>query len=356
MKIAISGFLDGIPKSQDSHYRGWMELCKQAVEFLNPGAQVDVLTGPEGFQQWREYQKILVHHGLYYYGDEYSLNLFGGMTPDKAKRFEMILSALNEVYPDRVYSLEYSWPIDVWKSIHGRLESKAIEAPHLRALIGQFNLGIFKKLDLWSEMSKSCDRIVMGDSHCGAAKGKEPAVLFRNDRETLFGACRRGFKAKIEERFPGYKPKRGTFLYGNIDIRHHLCRQPDPFVAARSLARSYADQISLLGLEEVEIVTPYLIENESRPMSKSVYFKDTPFFGSWQQRDEVRAVFAEALHKEANRDNMWKVIEWHEEFMNDKGELPFSVMEKPQSIHLSPKFYRDPLFVKKEEGLEDFFS
>jgi len=77
------------------------------------------------------------------------------------------------------------------------------------------------------------------------------------------------------------------FYFGNIDVRHHLCRQPDPLEATRELAVRYYDAVAALEFDGARRVYELLpVENERRSLPKTGYHEGTPFFGTRQARDD----------------------------------------------------------------------
>ena len=49
---------------------------------------------------------------------------------------------------------------------------------------------------------------------------------------------------------------------------------------------------------------------------------------------------ATVMENLAEEDDSLEVIGWPEEFVNELGQLIFEVMERPQSVHLSPMSYK----------------
>ena len=91
------------------------------------------------------------------------------------------------------------------------------------------------------------------------------------------------------------------------------------------------------------------IENESRKIPQSGYYKGQPFYGSWSERNDFRNQFNDYIEKE------YGIIRWTQHLYNELGELDFKYMEKPQSIHLSREFY--PYWNGMEtNSLEEFFA
>ena len=88
------------------------------------------------------------------------------------------------------------------------------------------------------------------------------------------------------------------------------------------------------------------IENESRPLPKTGYYKDAPFAGSWAERTELVKQFNQLVTDMCKR-NDWKTWQHPEVYLNSFGELTFDVMEKPKSVHIAREYYRWDL-VKNE--------
>jgi hypothetical protein len=127
------------------------------------------------------------------------------------------------------------------------------------------------------------------------------------------------------------------FYFGNIDIRHHLCRQSDPAEATRDLVQRYVEDVKKLDFQSVKIWEPLPIENESRKLPKTGYYKGTPFYGTWTQRNEIRKIFIAELEKYSTE--RVSIFKWTDHLLNAAGELDFEHMEKPQSVHLSRAAY-----------------
>ena len=92
----------------------------------------------------------------------------------------------------------------------------------------------------------------------------------------------------------------------------------------------------MLPIKDVAIYELLPLENESRKLPKTGYYKGKPFWGTWAQRAEVRHTFNQAVEKATRRA---KFIRWTDYLLNAKNELDFKFMEKPHSIHLSREFY-----------------
>jgi hypothetical protein len=291
------------------------------------------------------FDEIFVYHGNDWGG---SLNLFGGMKNygnidnlirysqfkgtvfslwiDHPKYSEMLLSRMkDDVNPD--------WDYVDWENLK-RIEQTAVTVTEI----------------------KRTNRVVTGDSHaiCMYRPGWfVNSVPFK----TLHGALKEGLSSFIQ---PHHEI--AEFYFGNIDVRHHLCRQPNPEQAARDLANRYYEQLARLDLAKVSAYELLPIENESRALPKTGYYKGTPFYGSWEDRNRCRLIFKQEMKKLCAQGSV-NFIEWTSYLLNDKFELDFEYMEKPKSVHLSRNSYQhwqgrkwSGLAENKPATLEDFFA
>ena len=129
--------------------------------------------------------------------------------------------------------------------------------------------------------------LAAGDSHaiCMYRPGYNVnSVPFK----TLHGALKMGLESFIR---PNPNVKHVEFYFGNIDIRHHIMRQPDWQESIRTLVDEYINQMVALKYEHKTIYELLPIENERRTIPQSGWFMATPFFGTWAQRDEARKYF-----------------------------------------------------------------
>ena len=76
---------------------------------------------------------------------------------------------------------------------------------------------------------------------------------------------------------------------------------------------------------------------DTRRIPKSGFYKGTPFYGTWQQREAVRSAFNVALHDEARKISNCKVFKWPAWMVDESGALIDEHMEKPGSVHLALK-------------------
>jgi len=290
------------------------------------------------------FEEIYVYHGNDWGG---SLNLFGGM-----KNYGGIDNLIRySQFKGTVFSLWIDHP----------KYSEMLE-PRMKGEIhpdwAKVDWGNLKRIENTATTLRQITRtskVVAGDSHaiCMYRPGWHVnSVPFK----TLHGALKEGLDSFIQ---PNHEI--AEFYFGNIDVRHHLMRQTDPEEATRTLANRYYVALSQLDLAKVSAYELLPIENESRALPKTGYYKGTPFYGAWEHRETVRLIFKDEMKKLCTRGSI-NFIEWTDYLKNVKDELDFDHMEKPKSVHLSRNSYPhwqgrkwSGLPEHKPTTIEDFF-
>ena len=261
-----------------------------------------------------------------------SLNLFGGAQDEPAKRLGRLLS----VDPLAIVSLDRAMP-DYGALGKGRLKACS---DLWRDTDWDGITDACSKMDFMTQESMAnhikLDHLALGDSHTFSMYKPGMAVC-RNDGQTMYGALKKGLKTFIEPFGP--QIKKLTLYFGNIDIRHHLMRQENPELALSNMLIEYEKQIKELNMDYVELISALPIENESRKLPKTGFYKGTPFTGTWGERTKLVEQFNDTLADICTR-NGWDHYKHPEVYKNCKGELDFEVMELPQSVHLRRSFYR----------------
>jgi hypothetical protein len=291
------------------------------------------------------FDEIFVYHGNDWGG---SLNLFGGM-----KNYGNIDNLIRySQFKGRVYS----WWIDHPKYSE-MLEPRMKGEIHPDwAKVDWENLKRIENTAKTIKQIRPTNRVVTGDSHA--------ICMYRPDWfvnsvpfKTLHGALKQGLQSFIQ---PHHEI--AEFYFGNIDVRHHLMRQSNPEDATRDLVKRYYEQLSQLDLAKVSVYELLPIENESRALPKTGYYKGTPFYGDWASRETLRLIFKDEMKKQCAQGSV-NFIEWVDYLKNDKGELDFEHMEKPKSVHLSRNSYPhwqgrkwSGLSENKPSTIEDFFA
>ena len=298
----------------------------------------DIHPDPGSFDQ------VYTYHGNDWFG---SLNLFGGMKNysniDKLIRYSKLKAPVYSLWIDHPKYSEMLKP---------RLDGDIHPDWHL---VDWENLKKLEDTAITVREIETTNRVVAGDSHaiCMYRPGWfVNSVPFK----TLHGAIKEGLQTFIE---PHHRI--AEFYFGNIDVRHHLNRLPNMEQRTRNLANRYHEQLAALNLTDVSVYELLPIENESRVLPKTGYYKGSPFYGSWEQRNETRLIFKDEMKNLCAKSRV-NFIEWVDPLLNDKGELDFECMEKPKSVHLSRNSYPhwqgrkwSGLSENKPSTLEDFF-
>lgn len=300
-----------------------------ADQIHSAGYKVTVNIGGE-ISDYTPWDIVAVYHGNDWGG---TVNMFGGV---KAYASIDQLVSLSK-FKGEVWSLAIAFP-DYAGMIKPRVD-KEPEAHPLWKDVDWTNLASMPNAAKLVEPNSLVvgSSLAFGDSHAISmyrTGWQVNSVPFK----TLYGALDLGLSSFVK---PNKKYTELESYFGNIDIRHHLMRQPDPKKATRELVRRYVAQAKELRestkADVIRIWEPLPIENESRKLPKTGYYKGTPFYGSWAERTEIRNVFVEELL--ANRSPGLEIFQWTDKLRNAKGELDFEAMEKPQSVHLSRASY-----------------
>lgn len=254
-------------------------------------------------------------------------NLFGGYTEAVRDRIARVL----DMPLHKIAALEQPLP-----DIEAILRPRAIKAEIDFTDAEWRRIGELKNASVMTHESLVGDmtRVVIGDSH-SIVRYRAGSIVYRYDGLTLHRMLTNGIKTYL----PDVWVEHLVIVAGNIDIRHHLCRQADPIASGIALVRELREQLEFL--EEsgrvggYEVTAPYPIEFEGRRLPKTGYYKGTPFYGSREQRVTVLNAMISEM-----RDSFKTVWQWPGEWYDMDPELyAKTYMEKPGSVHLSPEFY-----------------
>jgi hypothetical protein len=321
-KIGISALVGKLSPKISSHKSAWCFMI--ANQLTNVGFEsVDVITSNE--TDWNNYDVILIDHGMEFKGN---FNIFGGANDDLYNQIIRIKSKV------KMYSLHHEMPC-IGALIEQRLKTGTDLFKTLEQdidLIKGICANDIPKIDHIEKTDKLC----FGDSH-SFGMYQAGYMCQRHDGLTMHGALKRGLDSYI---YPWIKTL--TCYMGNIDVRHHLMRQANPKNAVEIMMKNYEQQLKSLqenGVSNIELIHVLPIENESRVLPKTGYYKDTPFYGSWLERTQLSKEINNYIDEMCKRNN-WKVYKHSDVYFNDKGELTFDVMEQPKSVHISREYYR----------------
>lgn len=341
-KAAIDLICRKLASTEYSHTAAWAWL--RANQLRNVGIDVDVLDqkGSERSPDWSAYDTIYIYHGM---DVDYTptckvLNVFDGLAEHSAKFFERLIWRQH----DHIKYISLDWPMidygwrcgikkgtpsDYWKNVDWKKVSDRCQGVSDWILDPGLTYGNGK-----------IRHLVIGDSHSFSAYRPKSLVL-RKDARTLRGILKKGIENEVTEHgFDFNQIDTMTCYWGSIDIRHHLCREPDPVQATKDLLKEYEEALLKLN-RPIELVTPLPIEDESRTLPKSGWFQGTTFYGSREERMKILEVFKGGLREMAAKHDGWSIFEWPAEWYQMDGlEFYQTYLERPRSVHLARKFYR----------------
>ena len=319
-RIAISALVGKLSARPTSHKSGWAYHLANQLKHAGY-SNVTIITDNSSWDVTK-YDIILIEHGMEFKGN---FNIFGGANDELYHQITRMFAP-----GIRMYSLHHDMPC-VGTLIEKRLKTGS---------------DLFKKLEFQVKDAKAIcariprvdriqktDKLCFGDSH-SFSQYTPGYMTDRHDGLTLFGTLRRGIRSYVPENIKALR-----IYLGNIDIRHHLMRQDNPAKSLKDMMANYEQQLIDLEIDEIEVVQALPIENESRVLPKTGYYKGTPFMGSWAERTELVKEFNKLVEAMCER-NGWSTWQHPSVFLNSFGELTFDVMEKPKSVHIAREYYR----------------
>lgn len=309
MKIAIYSPNGTLTPKEGSHRTAWALM--RADQISRDGHDVDVIyTKDESKTDWEQYDKIYCYLGMEWSG---AINLFGGASDENREKFDRLVG-----FGDKLEWLDER-PIGFGDLVARRWPNFPKDTLNARATSAHVHT------------QKASSYIILGDSH--SLNWYVPgASVIRHDGKTLFGALESGISSFLE-----YIPDELAVCFGNIDIRHHLNRQDHPLNSLHAMVIELREQLLDIQADSgcgIQVVQPIYIENESRKLPKTGFYKGTPFAGSWEERDFLRRKMDE-LFSEMCINNGWTYLRYPFYFKNSKGEMDEEYMEKPGSVHVS---------------------
>lgn len=269
-----------------------------------------------------------------------SLNMFGGLDEKVFKRLQQI-----EAYQGRLFSWKHQLPsVD---SLEGR-RSNASTCEAFKQTDTGFLGRVQEKLNQAGRFDHAykTDSLLIGDSHTPGVW--DPSFMIeRQDGRTLYGSLQNRTISRIVKEHGGIHHLK--IHMSSIDIRHHICRQPDPELSVYGMLTKLGQEVVDLRnqnvIQDVVLQDTMGIEDESRELPKTGFYKGTAFFGDWNRRNMVREYFNDKIKELAYMNSTpglfdIKVESYPEYFFDQSGKLRFDVMERPQSVHISPAHYK----------------
>ena len=320
--IAIDDVVTTYSDRESSHKSAWSYMLASQLKSI--GLSAKVLTKQDNVH---DFDVWMVALPMEFAG---SYNLFGGANDEPAARIKRLLD-----YNGQLYCINREMP-DVGAFTESRLKScsdnwKALDVVQLTDICKNI-----ETVDLTLESST----FILGDSHA-VSVFVPGSNISRNDGKTLFGVIKDGMDTYIPE-----GTKHLITYFGNIDIRHHLCRQDNPIDATKKLAKDYFEHLdslnsnALIDIETISVTKLLPIEFEGRRIPKTGWYKDTPFAGTQTERNQLMELFNNEIDRLSNLYG-YKTIEWPSDWYDTNPEtFAKTYMERPGSVHLSRGYYQ----------------
>jgi len=314
--VAIDDVVTTYSNRETSHKSAWTYMI--ASQLRSVGITATVLTKNDNVH---DFDVWMVALPMEFAG---SYNLFGGANDEPAARIKRLLD-----YSGDVYCINREMP-DVGEFTSSRLKScsdnwKALDVSRLTDICKNI-----ETVDLTTDSST----FILGDSH-SVSVYVPGSNISRNDGKTLFGIMKEGMETYIPE-----GTKHLITYFGNIDVRHHLCRQSNPCDSARTLVADYFEHLKNLNITKIEVVKLLPVEFEGRRIPKTGWYKDAPFAGTRMDRAQCVEVFNNEVDR-LSKEYGFGVISWPEDWYDTNPEVfAKTYMEKPGSVHLSRGYYQ----------------
>lgn len=296
---ALISIMGNVCQTDRTQGGGYGLIATKMIKDQFPKDQIDVNPKPD---TWKDYDALLICEGVNFV--EGSFNIPGGPQPIHIEKMQAIAD-----YKGLVFFVNKKF------DFNGFNKRTKIEN-------AQFPAGT--SIDVF--MDNTNRKCVIGDSHALSVWKPKYSLDFTPGR-TLHGFLKRNTPELINEKYDE------TVLYfSNIDLRFHLARQADPAAATIELANKYVEFAKQL--TNCALVEPLPIEHESRKIPGSGLYKKKPFFGTREERSELRRLFCEVL-----ANSGLNIITWPQEWIDKDGTTMLDILESKQSVHLRPKFY-----------------
>jgi hypothetical protein len=301
MKVAMLNLLGNVPLRLNSHNAGWTfclasiieSRCNVYPDFINDAKDI------------KNYDYIVINNGINYKKDQW--NFFGGVQ-------DATIDKLKELCNFKGDLISYNEEVN----FNSLLKRKEIhEVP-------------VKKVHL--KYTETGDNLILGDSH-SLSIFKKGYSIKRLDGKTLHGFLKDPYKY-----FNKRKVKNLYLYFGNIDVRFHLLRQKNPKKAVEILCEKYfefSDKLYTKYNCNVNIQGLLPIESENRKIPGTGLYKEKPYFGSQEERENIRKYFNSYMNARLFTYN-YKI-----KFVKPWLDYPLSFehMEARQSVHIRPNSY-----------------
>ena len=303
MLVGLVSMMGNVGATLNSQGGGYGLIQTKMLWDKHPHDTVDVNPPPS---TWGNYDLLYICEGVNFV--EGSFNVPGGPQPLHTEKMKAIAEFKGE--------LRYSNSIFDFNKFNKRLK--------VEGTFPETNTIAFYNTFLAHGLVSR--KGVIGDSHALSVWKPEHSLDFTAGR-TLHGFLKRETVEEINSRFDE------TILYfGNIDLRFHLMRQENPQQATADLFNRYVAFAKQL--KKATLVELLPVEHESRKIPGTGLYKKQPFFGTREERMQVREIANEIINNSG-----LEVIQWPSEWIDADGTKMLDILEMKQSVHLRPKHY-----------------
>ena len=303
MLVGLVSMMGNVGATLNSQGGGYGLIQTKMLWDNHPHDTVDVNPPPS---MWGNYDLLYICEGVNFVAG--SFNVPGGPQPLHTEKMKAIADFKGE--------LRYSNSIFDFNKFNQRLKIEATFPETHR--VSFYNTFLAHGL----ESRKG----VIGDSHALSVWKPEHSLDFTAGR-TLHGFLKRESVEQINNRFDEV-----TLYFGNIDLRFHLMRQENPQQATADLFNRYVEFAKQL--KKATLVELLPVEHESRKIPGTGLYKKQPFFGTREERMQVREIANEIINNSG-----LEVIQWPSEWIDADGTKMLDILEMKQSVHLRPKHY-----------------
>lgn len=269
-------------------------------------------------------------HGVNYAN---CLNIFGGFNDINSLKILKFIDSWNN--DSTIYSCDIPMPnYDVF--LLKRLNCKSTSKILTESVIVKFgkiinNADTVRSVD-FVHINKAC----IGDSHTIAYADSGSGILKENGK-TLYGALKSGF---LVSQIESLKNNINTvdICLGSVDVRHHLLRHENPIKIIENM------MIDLKKIQErydhltFNFCAPVPVEYEDRPIPKTGYYKNSPYYGLREDRLKLTIKFINLLVGTFGSQHViHPPKEW---YIMDPVIYAKKHMESNKSVHIAPHSYR----------------
>ena len=303
MLVGLVSMMGNVGATLNSQGGGYGLIQTKMLWDNHPHDTVDVNPPPS---TWGNYDLLYICEGVNFVAG--SFNVPGGPQPLHTEKMKAIAEFKGE--------LRYSNSIFDFNKFNQRLKIEAAFPETHR--VSFYNTFLAHGLE--------SRKAVIGDSHALSVWKPQHTLDFTAGR-TLHGFLKRESVEQINNRFDEV-----TLYFGNIDLRFHLMRQENPQQATADLFNRYVEFAKQL--KKATLVELLPVEHESRKIPGTGLYKKQPFFGTREERMQVREIANEIINNSG-----LEVIQWPSEWIDTDGTKMLDILEMKQSVHLRPKHY-----------------